>query len=430
VLTPDEATALLCDQMHPLHEKQEQRLETLDHYHRGQFELAWMPPKARREYRRILDRARMNYLKLVVKTIRQRLYVDGFRIEGEPDADAVAWRIWQANSMDSRQAMIHSDALVFSVAYATVWPDPVIGARIAGESPLAMTVLPQLDDPTVVQYALKRAEIGGKDLAVLYDEEAAYRFVKDENGSDKWVPDGDPIEHFLGVTPVVPYLNDPDNLGRTTSEIEALLPIQDRINETIADRLMAQKYAPVEPFNAAVDRMWISEDPDAKFGEFDVTPLDPYLAAVDSDVRHMAAIAQVPAAYLLGSIDNVSADALVAAEAGLMSLIEDKQGTFGEAHEAVMRLALQAAGSPGAQDLSSEVIWRNTETRSPAVLIDGLVKLKSLGLPMEFILERLGLSPQERDRVLSMTAAEPAPAPIDAMPMDPQSPAPDMGAVQ
>lgn len=453
MLTPTEATALLCDQMYPLHEKQEKRLEVLDHYHQGKFELAWMPGNARREYRRILDRARMNWLELVVKTIRQRLYVDGFRIGTAPEADDVAWALWQANGMDARQAMVHTDALVFGSSYVTVWPDEFLGARIAGESPLAMTVTTQLDDPMVVEFAMKCAKINGKDVAVLYDAEAAYRFVKgDGYESEKWVLQGDPIPHFLGVTPVIPMLNDPDLLGRTRSEIQPLLPIQDRINETLADRLLAQKYAsfrqrwatglvipedddgrPVEPFNAAVDRLWISEDPDAKFGEFDVTPLQPYLDAVDSDIRHMAAIAQVPAAYLLGSIDNVSADALVAAEAGLMSRIEDKQATYGEAWEAVMRLALQASGSAGAEDQASEVIWRNTETRSPAVLIDGLTKLKSIGVPLPFLLERYGLSPQELARVLAMIEAEPpapTPIPIDVMPMDPQTPSPDMGMVQ
>jgi hypothetical protein len=211
-----------------------------------------------------------------------------------------------------------------------------------------------------------------------------------------------------------------------SSEIEELLPIQDRINETLADRMMAQKFAafrqrwatglvipedddgqPVEPFNSAVDRLWIAEDSDVKFGEFSDTPLTPYLSAIDSDVRHMAALAQVPAAYLLGSIDNVSADTITAAEAGLMARVEDKQTTYGESWEQVLRLALAASGDESAAgDLASEVIWRDTETRSPAVLVDTLTKLKSIGVPLEYLLERYGLTPQTVERVMSMALAE------------------------
>ena len=424
MLSTNDATDLIVDRLLPKHEQERGSLEKLDRAYRGEFELAWLPRSARPEYRLMLRKARMNFLRLVVRTIRQRLYVDGFRVAGTITADDQAWRLWQANSMDARQSMVHSDALVYGSAFVTVWPDSLIGAKIAGESALAMTAITKLDDPMVVEYALKTAKIGETTYAVLYDEVAAYRFVRNTNTS-KWQFEG-AVEHFLGATPVVAMVNDCDLLGRNASEIEELLPTQERINETLADRMMAQKYAafrqrwatglvipedddgqPVEPFNSAVDRLWIAEDSDVRFGEFTDTPLAPYLEAVDSDVRHMAALAQVPAAYLLGSIDNVSADAITAAEAGLMARVEDKQATYGEAWEKVMRLALSAAGdNAAASDLGSEVIWRDTETRSPAVLVDTLTKLRSIGIPVEFLLERYGLSPQGVARVMEMAERE------------------------
>lgn len=424
MLSTDEATSLLKEVLLPQYERERYELQRLDRYYRGDFDLGWMPRQARPEYRSMLGKARMNFLRLVVRTIRQRLFVDGFRVSSLEEADQEAWAIWQANSMDARQSMVHTDALVFGESFVTVWPDPQLGAQIAGESPLAMTVKRTLDNPNVVQYALKTASIDNQRLAVIYDDEAAYRFVfgVPEN---RWELVSI-VEHFLGVTPVVPMLNDPDLLGRVSSEIEELLPIQDRINETLADRMMAQKFAafrqrwatglvipedddgqPVEPFNSAVDRLWIAEDTDVRFGEFSDTPLTPYLSAIDSDVRHMAALAQVPAAYLLGSIDNVSADAITAAEAGLMARVEDKQTTYGESWEQVMRLALAAAGDDAAAtDLASEVIWRDTETRSPAVLVDTLTKLRSIGVPLQFLLERYGLSPQAVERVMGMALEE------------------------
>ena len=424
MLTPAEATELLTVKMLPKQENERSTLLRLDRYFHGEFDLGWMPRQARPEYRLMLTKARMHFLRLVVRTIRQRLYVDGFRVTATEGSDAQAWSLWQANSMDARQSMVHTDALVYGSAYVTVWPDPELGARIAGESPLAMTVTTAIDDPNRVEYAVKTATIDVERIAVLYDNSCAYRFQVDRS-SAQWVL-VDIVEHNLGITPVVPILNDPDLLGRKSSEIEELLPIQDRINETLADRMMAQKFAafrqrwatglvipedddgqPVEPFNSAVDRLWIAEDTDVKFGEFSDTPLSPYLDAVDADVRHMAALAQVPAAYLLGSIDNVSADAITAAEAGLMARVEDKQATYGEAWEQVMRLALAAAGDSGAAtDLASEVIWRDTETRSPAVLVDTLTKLRSIGVPLEFLLERYGLTPQGIERVMDMAGRE------------------------
>lgn len=424
MLSSDEATALLVDLISEA-DAVRGPLNRLDRYYRGEFDLPWIPAQARSEFRTMLKRARMNWLRLVVTTIRQRLSVDGFRLNATEDADLAAWGLWQANGMDARQSAVHTDALVYSRAYITVWPDEAIGARIAGESPLAMYGRPVLDDPMRLEYAVKTATMpDDSQQAVLYNDEAAYKFVQTKT---TWSL-VEVVPHNLGVVPVVPMLNDPDLLGRTMSEIEPLLPIQDRIVETLSDRLMAQKYSafrqrwatglvipeddngqPVEPFNAAVNRLWTAEDTDVRFGEFSETPLGPYLEAVDADVRHMAALAQVPAAYLLGGMDNISADAITAAESGLMARVEDKQASYGETWEQVMRLALSAAGDEAAaSDLSSEVIWRETETRSPAVLVDTLTKLRSIGVPLAYLLERYGLSPQTVDRVLAMAADEQA----------------------
>jgi hypothetical protein len=433
MLTPSEASALLKELLSEW-EGTKGELVRLDRYYRGEFELPWVPPQARREYRAMLQRARMNWLRLVVTTIRQRLYVDGFRVADGEESDAEAWAIWQANGLDARQAAVHTDTLVFGQAFVVVWPDPALGARMSGESPLAMYARPFLDDPMTVEFAVKTATMpDGTMRAVVYDAAAAYRFGRDR---EQW---GfiEAVPHGFGVTPVVRLLNEPDLMGRYTSEIEPLLPIQDRIVETLSDRLMTQKYGsfrqrwatglvipeddngqPIEPFNSAVSRLWIAEDTDVRFGEFAETPLGPYLDAVDADVRHMAALAQVPSAYLLGGMDNISADAIVAAEAGLMARVEDKQATFGECWESAMRLAMTASGNRAAGiDLGSEVLWRDTETRSPAVLVDTLTKLASIGVPLRFLLERYGLSPQTLDRVMRMTVEEPAvevPAPEEA----------------
>jgi len=46
------------------------------------------------------------------------------------------------------------------------------------------------------------------------------------------------------------------------------------------------------------------------------------------------------------------------------------------------------------------------ERRSDAQRVDGVLKLRSMGLPMRYMLERLGLSPQAIDRVMTEYEAE------------------------
>ena len=163
---------------------------------------------------------------------------------------------------------------------------------------------------------------------------------------------------------------------------------------------------PVEPFKAMIDRLWVAEE-GVTFGEFGETSLKPYIEAVADDVRQLAAISQVPPHFLLGDLANLSAEALVAAESGLKAAVGDKQDAFGEAWEDVMRLAAAAAGDEtGANDMASQVIWRDTEARSQGALVDGLQKLKAMGVPLRFLLEEYGLTPGTIERVMEQAAAE------------------------
>jgi hypothetical protein len=50
----------------------------------------------------------------------------------------------------------------------------------------------------------------------------------------------------------------------------------------------------------------------------------------------------------------------------------------------------------------AETIWRNTESRSEAQVVDAAVKKQALGVPFEQNMEDIGYSPQVIDRMLAM----------------------------
>jgi hypothetical protein len=102
--------------------------------------------------------------------------------------------------------------------------------------------------------------------------------------------------------------------------------------------------------------------------------------------------------------------------------VHDKMTFFGEAHEDMMRLAFRATGdTERAAALDAETLWRDPESRSFGELVDGLVKLSTIGVPEEILWERAGFSPQEITRMKGMKVAEdllapPPPAPPPAPP--------------
>ena len=93
-----------------------------------------------------------------------------------------------------------------------------------------------------------------------------------------------------------------------------------------------------------------------------------------------------------------------------MAKVADSMLNKGESWEEVFRLNFLFRGDPRASDLSSEIIWKDPESRTEAVHTDALVKQQSLGIPDEILWEGLGYSPQQIARIKRLIAEAPAAA--------------------
>ncbi len=219
-----------------------------------------------------------------------------------------------------------------------------------------------------------------------------------------------------GVVPLVEIRPRPDMKGRSRSELSGgILGIQDRITDTTFNRLVAgefgafmQRWAtglvvendengnPISPFKIGQDQMFWSSDEATRFGQFEATELQNYIASVEADVTHLAAITKTPPHYLLGALINSSGDALTASETGLVAKVRDRMAFIGEDLEEVMRTAFKIAGDDEkAVDFGCEVLWADPEKRSMAELADAVLKLSSIGVPRKVLWARIGASPQE-----------------------------------
>ncbi|MFC8376391.1 phage portal protein [Streptomyces albidoflavus] len=396
-------------------------------YCSGNHPLPTLPDKARSAFQKLLRHARSNYVGLVADATSERIQVDGFRLGGVEVGDEELWRIWQANSMDADSDMLIGEAVRVGRSFALVAPNPEDPATplITAEDATQAIVAYRPGSRRVRAAGLKcwLDDWGGLLMATLYLPDAVYKYEAPAPkagsvGKPKWAArqvDGEawPAPNPLGLVSLVELPNRPDLLGEAHSEIEDVLDIQDRINKTLIDRLMAQEFSafrqrwatgyelpedddgqPVEPFRSAVDRLWVAEDSAVKFGEFGATDLTPYLKAAEADVQHMAARTRTPAQYLLGQLSNVSGEMLRATESGLVSKVRQRQRPLGEGMEEIARLALRASGDT--RDLERlEVIWHNPEFRTEGELVDALVKMSTLGVPQEALWERWGASQTE-----------------------------------
>lgn len=279
---------------------------------------------------------------------------------------------------------------------------------------------PEHDDWPTFALRVDPAKVKGSPGYALkvYDDMNVYYLNCDSVGSELTYIET--REHNLGVCPVVRYANRMDLEGRTPGEVEPFIPLAARIDQTVFDRLVVQRYASwivrtiagmakpetdeevaAQKLRLQAEDILLAANPETKFGSLPATPLDGFIAANEADIRQLAAVSQTPAHEMLGQMANLSAEALAAARASLTAKVEERRYTFGEAHEQTLRLAAWVMkDEDGARDRKAQVRWRDTEIRSLAQAADALGKLATmLGVPVELLWEKVpGFSQQDVDR--------------------------------
>lgn len=432
-------TKRLCDTL----DKRTGLYTTLDRYYDGNHPL---PPavqddaNVKRAYRTLMGMSSGNWPKLIVDSVEERLEVQGMRF-GDKAADDEVWGMWQENGLDADSSMLHQSTLTDGRAYAIVWgdgkadPDPEIILEHA--SMCAIEYAPGGSQRKRLA-AIRRWREGDDWFVNLYRPEAIYKFKAQHSGPNSpadWerrdvVGEEWPLKNPLGVVPVVEFtvnrtLRPGTPFGAARGEFEPHLRHVDRINYIVFSGLVALTWSgfplraligdpilydeggyPIAPFKAVASQVIQVENPDGKIVQTPGADMSNF--SPEMHIKHLAALTKTPAHYLLAELVNLSADAIRAGEAALISKTKRHMRPLGESWEEVMRLALMVKNPSDerAKDPEGEVIWADPESRSMAERADAAVKLQDV-LPWQAICERyLGMTPQEIGRIESQRIAD------------------------
>lgn len=456
-LSVETASKLISDNLFPKWREERDRLERIDRWYRWKADDIRLPRSATTELKLLVELSKTPWLGLVVSSLSQCLYVDGYRsplddVQADEAQPSGPWKTWHANDMDRRQIAIHRAALAYGYAFVSVLPgEDSEGKRsvLRGVSPrkcYAAWEDPAEDDwPVYVLRVDSRGQGKGHTLR-LYDDEAVLTFTMDsENSKPEFVSREN---HDAGVTPFIRYANNLDLDGRCDGEVEPFIPLAARINKTSYDRLLTQHFnswkirtvsgmaqpdteeeANRKKLQLRQDDLLVADDPDTKFGTLDETPLDGFVNAWRSDIEALAAVSQTPTHALTGQLINLSAEALSASRAGLTQKIHERQKSFGASHVQALRLAALLEGNDAyANDSMARVTWQDMEIRSLSQAVDALGKAaQMLQVPLPALWQRIPgveksdvdewkqmsteLDPMERlTAELARQSREPAPA--------------------
>jgi hypothetical protein len=416
-------------------------------------------------------------MRLLVDVVDERLQVDGFRLSASNDlqADKPSWDIWQANQMDSLSRMAFLDSLVKGVSYISVWGDadgdgfPDIRVEDATETIVAYTPGSNFLER---EAALKvwKDEFAKLERATVYLPDGVYKFQRslddaelgtaaarrssgEEHKWEKFAGASQFVVNKAGVVPIIPLRNRGRLLTEGESEIADACAVQNQINGFLFLLALAgyfgahrQRWAVgiklaedentgdlKDPWDTAIDKLWATEDPDVKLGEFSQTDMDGYIKAIEQKVAHLAVVTRTPKHYLLPEGQNPSGDAIKSSESGLVRKIGRKQTAFGEALEEVMQLA-RKFDKNAEPSVDSEVVWADAETESEAARADAVIKkFEAKLISREQALEDLGYSQVQITRMLKAQVQAAlidslAPAPTPEAP--PEAPAEEAPAEQ
>ena len=433
-------------------------------YYAGLHDLSFATEKFANTFGEMFREFALNLCPVVVDATRDKLKITGFGVaemrNGSVDTvQSAIQKIWTANKMAIRAGEVHKEALRCGDAYVIVWRGANGEVQIVPNSADTMTVHYDEELPGRIVWAAKHWRApDGRTRFNLYFPDRIEKYVSKDKGegvlpdAKSFVPfgrrkergpDGDVHQPSLfgggnsaegrppvttggsdyvvanpwDVVPVFHFANNADigEFGR--SELEAAMPVQDGLNKSVLDMLVAmevsafrQRWAAgieikydqetgkeVAPFRSGVDTLWTSENPDARFGDFGATELEQFLKVKDGFRIDIASVTGTPLYYLMPHVRAIpSGESLRKSETRFLAKVRDRQEQFGAVWAEAMSFALKIAGRP---DTSLVTRWEDPAPTSERELLENLRLKKELGISTEQALKEAGYGDVEARRM-------------------------------
>lgn len=406
--------------MHAIITKDRPDYDFLNDYLEGRHTMPFVPTGTRKEVTELRRRSVVNLIPLLTGIPAQISFVDGYHRSGQ--LFPKEWEAWRRNKMNAKQTLVYKTALTYGAAYVAVEElghgKPKMNL-LSTRDTVALFHDPVNDEHPVYVLTIKSYPLNEKTpgRAVYYDAE---RIVHLDYGKDRefsLATDADGAEmnypHDLGVCPVVRYVTTLDDEGKVRGVIEPMIPLQDSVNQSKFDMLTVQSSSswkvrwasgmhgePIfnEDGTPRVDEdgnqvfrpieitpsTWLAtDDPAARFGTLDETPLDGFISALEMCIKQFAVVGQLPPHSLLGNMSNLSAETLVAAMSQTMRFGHTLHTSWNDSNVLLLRLAGMDMGVEGIEDdYSGECRWRDMSDTTMAAIVDALGKaVTMLGVP-------------------------------------------------
>lgn len=407
-------------------------VETARQYYAGDHTATFNGERFDRLFARQLHGLRDNLCGAVVDAVADRLQVTGFG--GDERAIEVANDLWLANRMDRQAGELHLEAGRTGDAYLIVWPDNQGIVRMHAQPSAQIEVLYDPEIPGRVLLAIKVWRELDKTIRVnVYTAETVERYVY--NGEDGMPTDAKKLrplaEDPVVANPwgIVPVFHFPANAAigeHGRSDLADVRPLQDALNKTLADLLVAQEFIalpqrarigveanydpvtgrPVPPAQGP-GAVWDIGNEQAAVQQFATPEITQLVNAAEAIRMEIARVSRIPAHLLgLAATTYPSGESLRLAERPMVARILDRQRTFGEVWADALHLALRMDGIDNTTADSVVVTWTEASPITEGERIANAETLRRLGVPLSEVLRYLGYEDAQVDDIMAQAEAE------------------------
>jgi len=392
--------------------------EHLIDYYDGRHQLMFATDRFKSTFGDMLKTMKDNLCPIVVEATADRMEVINFSgSEAESEVSKRAWKLWQREQMELNSYRLHVEATRSGAGYLIVWPDDAGKARFYVQDSRNCVVVrdPETD---AIRFGAKLWKNEEKKLRLnLYYPEKVQKLISKnafEAGVSQlreaeFIPlDGEPeTPNPFGVVPMFEFATSPI--------LDNAVPIQNALNKTVCDKLVAMEFAafrqryatglefPIDeitgerkmPFKAGVDRIWATDRPEAKFGDFNEADLTQFLKVADSYRLEMARVTGTPLHFFaIVTSDAISGEALKTLESRFTKRIMRLCLSFGPVWAEAMEFALRIEGATAGGDLT--VQWTPAEQRSEKEVLETLgMKRDTLDVPVDTLREEYGYTEED-----------------------------------
>lgn len=388
--------------------KQREKLKPYRLHWNNNSPAGWLSKDSRDALDHKLSKVSVNWPRLAVQSISDRLQLRGFRERGSNDLDNEFTQLMDVVNLRALQNHIHNDYLLYGAAYGTSWTAANGLPIFIADSPLTASAITDPATGEVMESVRLWRDSDGKPCLAVMDSETITRYQSKQTDDIANVFNWTTLsekEHGLGVVPTVPFIRQESSDDiQGTSVVADILDLTDANAKALGDAMVNSEYFarprryatgleieededgnPIDPFGEK--RLLQSEDPDTKFGQLPGSTPQGQTVLIATITQQIGALTGLPPHYLgLHGDQPVSAEAVRSAETQLVAKSYGEQAALsGPWSASASRLRSIQLGQ-SYQQHNVAAIWEPAETKTPAQSADAAQKLRAIGVPLESLL--------------------------------------------